>query len=29
VKLLNAQLVISSDAKTRIVSESKVLDHLI
>jgi hypothetical protein len=29
VKLLNAQLVISSDAKTRVVSESKVLDHLI
>jgi hypothetical protein len=29
VKFLNAQLVISSDAKTRIVSESKVLDHLI
>jgi hypothetical protein len=29
VKFLNAQVVISSDAKTRIVSESKVLDHLI
>jgi len=29
VKFLNAQLIISSDAKTRIVSESKVLDHLI
>jgi hypothetical protein len=29
VKFLNAQLIISSDTKTRIVSESKVLDHLI
>jgi hypothetical protein len=29
VKFLNSQLIISSDAKTRIVSESKVLDHLI
>lgn len=29
VKFLNVQLIISSDAKTRIVSESKVLDHLI
>lgn len=29
VKFLHAQVVISSDAKTRIVSESTVLDHLI
>jgi hypothetical protein len=29
VKFLHAQLIISSDGKTRIVSESKVLDHLI
>lgn len=29
VKFLHAQLVVSSDGKTRIVSESKVLDHLI
>lgn len=29
VKFLHAQQIISSDGKTRIVSESKVLDHLI
>jgi hypothetical protein len=29
IKFLNAQWVISPDTKTRIISESKVLEHLL